>query len=228
MKQISRNSLSAQVAELIQQKIQREKLRSGDVLGTELKFAEEFGVSRNIIREAIGRLRALGIVEGKQKTGLVVGQTDPVELFEQGLSLFLMDEPINLEELAKFRYVLELGAVDLAVRNITEKQIEKMKQISEQMAEMHKLGKDKETNILEEQFHSLILQSSGSQLLARMHVVVSRYFAEASSQIDNYDPITPEGVKEHQEIANAFEKKDANMIRSLLKKHLSVTLNIDN
>ena len=228
MEGLSRNSLASQIADLIQQRINKEKLQPGDALGTEIKFAEELGVSRNIVREAIGRLRALGIVQGKQRTGLVVGQTDPVDLFNQGLPLFLVNEPINLKELAKLRYVLEIGAIDLAVENVTEKQISKMKKIAKQMAEMKNLGENKRTNLLEEEFHTLILQSSGSRLLARLHIVVSSYFSKASTQIANYDPINDKSIAEHKQIADAFERKDVDAIRALLQEHLAVILEQDN
>ena len=75
MVQLTRQTLASQVAKRIHQKIRHRKLQPGDALGTEFGLAEEFGVSRNIVREAVGRLRALGIVKGKQRIGLVVGQT---------------------------------------------------------------------------------------------------------------------------------------------------------
>ena len=224
--QLSRNSLASQVAELIQKRINKEKLQPGDTLGTELKFATELGVSRNIVREAIGRLRALGIVEGKQRTGLVVGQTDPVYLFDQGLPLFLVNEPVNISELAKLRYVLEMGAIDLAVQNAGSEQIKKMKELADQMTKMQKQGKHKQTNILEAQFHTLILRSTGSELLARMHVVVSRYFSGVSKQIADYDSMDEKSVLEHQQIADAFQRRDIDVIRFILGNHLVRILDI--
>jgi len=224
MEQISRNSLAVQVAELIQQRIHKSKLQPGDELGTEVKFAEEFGVSRNIVREAIGRLKGLGIVEGKQRTGLVVGKTDPVHLFDQGLPLFLINEPINLSELSKMRYVLEIGAIDLAVKNATDEQIKKMKELANRMATMQEQSKVKKITLLEEEFHSLILQATGSSFLTRMHVVISRYFINASTHIDNYDLITTKSILEHQQIAEAFENRDENKIRHLLQNHLQMIL----
>ncbi len=220
MAELTRNSLAFQVAELIRKRIKDGELRPGDALGTELKFAEELGVSRNIVREAIGRLRALGIVEGKQRVGLVVGQTDPVYLFDQGLPLFALHEPVKMNELAKLRYVLEMGAIDLAVQNASPGQIENMNEIAGQMAELQKQGKNDEASFLDERFHFLILQSSGSELLARMHVVVSRFFANAYKKTDGYDPIDEQSLSEHKKIAEAFRRKDTGAVRSLLQKHL--------
>ncbi len=225
MGELARNSLAFQIAELIRQKIKDGKLRPGDALGTEVRFAEELGVSRNIVREAIGRLRALGIVEGKQRVGLVVGQTDPVYLFDQGLPLFAVNEPVKMNELAKLRYVLEMGAIELAVQNASHEQIEKMRELADQMEEMQKQGKNKESNFLEEKFHSLILKSSGSELLARMHVVLSRFFINAYKKKGGYDPVDEQSLSEHKEIAEAFRRKDVEVVRSLLQRHLQKIFN---
>jgi len=78
MEQLTHQTLAVQVVKLIHQRINSKSLQPGDVLRTELELDEDFWVSRNILREAIGGLRALGIVKGKQLTGVVVGQTDPI------------------------------------------------------------------------------------------------------------------------------------------------------
>ncbi len=224
MAQPTRQTLASQIAKRIHQRISRRKLQPGDALGTELGLAEEFGVSRNIVREAIGRLRALGIVRSRQRVGLVVGQTDPIRLFEQGLPLFLSGESANLYELSKLRYALEIGAVNLAVQNASDKQIDRMAALADRMTEMVRQGKEEETDPLEEQFHSLILEATGSQLLSRMHVVVSRYFSETSSRIFNYGLINDRDASEHQRIAEAFRRRDAETVRGLLEHHLRLIL----
>ena len=222
MAQQTHQTLASQVARRIHERIRREKLQPGDALGTELGLAEEFGVSRNMVREAIGRLRALGIVRSRQRVGLVVGQTDPIRLFEQGLPLFLSGESDNIYELAKLRYVLEIGAVNFAVQNASDKQIDQMAALADRMAELIQQDKEDETDSLEAQFHGLILEATGSQLLSRMHVVISRYFAETSSRISDYGRINAEDALEHRRIAEAFGRRDTETVRRLLEHHLRV------
>ena len=220
MAQRTHQTLASQVARRIHERIRREKLQPGDALGTELGLAEEFGVSRNMVREAIGRLRALGIVRSKQRVGLVVGQTDPIRLFEQGLPLFLSGESANLYELSKLRYALEIGAVNLAVQNASNKQIDQMAALADRMAELIQQDKEEETDPLEAQFHGLILEATGSRLLSRMHVVISRYFADTSSRISDYGLINAHDALEHQRIAEAFRRRDTEKVRELLEHHL--------
>ena len=50
-------------AERIRLRIIEQSLKPGEVVGTEEKLAGEFGMSRSAIRDAIGRLRGLGLVD---------------------------------------------------------------------------------------------------------------------------------------------------------------------
>ena len=65
-------SRSHQVAEELRRRIEQGGMAEGEVLMTEGDVAREFGVSRTMAREAVSQLRALGLVEGRQRKGLIV------------------------------------------------------------------------------------------------------------------------------------------------------------
>jgi len=50
--------------------------KPGDALPKELELAEALGVSRNILREALSRLRVLGMVDSKKRRGMVLTSPD--------------------------------------------------------------------------------------------------------------------------------------------------------
>ncbi|MCK5118380.1 MAG: FCD domain-containing protein, partial [Candidatus Latescibacteria bacterium] len=85
-------------------------------------------------------------------------------------------------------------------------------------------NKVEEADSIEEQFHSLILKTSGSQLLSRMHVVISRYFAETTTRISSFGLVNSKDAIEHQKIAEAFGNRDAETVRRLLERHLRLVL----
>ena len=64
-----RDSLADQLAQSIREKLQSNAYGDGDVFMTEAQLATEFDVSRTIVREAVSRLRALGILEGATRKG---------------------------------------------------------------------------------------------------------------------------------------------------------------
>jgi GntR family transcriptional repressor for pyruvate dehydrogenase complex len=64
--------LSDQVAEALSTEIRSERLAAGDKLPTEAALVEQFGVSRTVVREAVSRLKSLGLVESRQGSGVFV------------------------------------------------------------------------------------------------------------------------------------------------------------
>ena len=64
--------LPSRVAAAITAEIAEGRLREGDRLPTEQALAEKFGVSRNVVREAISRLRSDGVVQSRQGVGAFV------------------------------------------------------------------------------------------------------------------------------------------------------------
>lgn len=72
--------LSDQVAEVLIREITDGKLKPGDKLPSEPHLVEQFEVSRTVLREAISRLKSLGLVESRQGSGVFVRGTDTMPL----------------------------------------------------------------------------------------------------------------------------------------------------
>ena len=64
--------LSDQVAQALAVEIRAGRLAVGDKLPTEAALVEQFSVSRTVIREAVSRLKSLGLVDSRQGSGVYV------------------------------------------------------------------------------------------------------------------------------------------------------------
>lgn len=64
--------LSDQVADQLAAEIRRGGLVPGDKLPTEARLVAQFGVSRTVVREAVSRLKSLGLVDSRQGSGVFV------------------------------------------------------------------------------------------------------------------------------------------------------------
>lgn len=69
--------LSDQVAEQLSGEIRQGRLAPGDKLPTEARLAEQFEVSRTVVREAVSRLKSLGLVDSRQGSGVFVSARPP-------------------------------------------------------------------------------------------------------------------------------------------------------
>jgi len=105
-------SRTEQVVEQLEELIRSSDLEVGDAFATEAELQERFNVSRHVIRDAVGRLRALGILDSRQSLGLIVARADPAGLFEKAINSWGPGSA-DLKELGLLRYALEIGVVEL-------------------------------------------------------------------------------------------------------------------
>lgn len=69
--------LSDQVAEQLSCEIKQGQLMPGDKLPTEASLVAQFAVSRTVVREAVARLKSLGLVDSRQGSGVFVNPQLP-------------------------------------------------------------------------------------------------------------------------------------------------------
>ncbi len=117
------------VAGAIQEIIRAERIGPGGRLPTEHALARRFRVSRPIVREAIQALKALGVVESRQKVGLRVLPFDPAPLFDHVIPRLRTDE--ERAELYEFRCLLEPAVLRLAARRAPRKDLEDIERLLE-------------------------------------------------------------------------------------------------
>lgn len=113
--------LPSRIAAQILQQIVDERLKPGDRLPTEQSLADRFGVSRNVVREAISRLRSDGIVQSRQGVGAFVTRSaaNPTLRFDAEA---LTDRSAFLA-LFELRAILEIRAAGLAAQRRTAAQL---------------------------------------------------------------------------------------------------------
>ncbi|MCK4624499.1 MAG: FadR family transcriptional regulator, partial [Phycisphaerae bacterium] len=175
-------TLTEQTVELLRNRITSSGLSPGEPFATEAELAGEFKVSRPVLREAISRLRAVGLLESRQCVGLIVARPDPVALFEQAVQDWALDS-IDLQQLGELRYALEIGAVELAVRRANVGQLSRLAELAEEFAKtLTEKSPARSTDRVELDFHQTILQATGNIMLMRMHRVITAFFARSAEE----------------------------------------------
>ncbi len=91
------------IADALHREIGEGRLKPGDRLPGEQVLADSFGVSRNVVREAIARLRSDRVVQSRQGIGAFV--------IRNAASPVLRIEPEVMADTASFRNVFELRAM---------------------------------------------------------------------------------------------------------------------
>lgn len=69
-------SLVDRVENRLVELLRERKLAVGDTIPKEMELAEVLGVSRTVIREALTRLRKMGLIESRKKRGSIITSPD--------------------------------------------------------------------------------------------------------------------------------------------------------
>lgn len=196
-------------------------LKIGDSIPKELEFAEALGVSRTVIREAFLRLRTIGVIESKKRSGMVLTQPDIIQNFEKAIEYNLFGEEA-LVDIFELRLILEVGMADLLFARKTQEDIEILdKIVSKQERE------EQDTSIFslkhEIAFHGKLYEMSCNSTLQRFQNLLLPVFEYVHDNM-------PEGAKDykyskggfitHRELLNILKDGNAETFREAMRNHL--------
>ena len=202
--------------------IKENALRAGDSLPKELEFAETLGVSRTAIREAMLRLRTLGLIESRKHRGMVILEPDLVHNFEKMLDPALIDVK-RLSNLFELRLMLEVGMADFVFARKTAKQLKELEDIVKNSEEQRC---DSFNFYLEEekQFHGKLYEMAGNDLLKNFQNVFMPIF-QYVHDLNRYQTayILPEGSKQvsHRDLLEELKQGTPASFRELMREHLN-------
>lgn len=198
-------------------------LPPGSKLPTEHEIMREHGVSRAVVREAITRLQAAGLVEARHGIGTFVLETatganfpiDPATVITMGDVLALLE----------LRMSFETESAYLAALRHTPEQLRAMHESIESI--QRHLETDGETKKLDFEFHLKVASATGnryfSELLNHLGLAILprtrvnlRYIAG-----NNALEYLTRSNQEHREIYSAIALRDPHSARAAMRTHLN-------
>jgi len=218
------DNLADEIAQQLRDRILKETLGPGQRLPTEQALGAQFGVSRNVVREAIARLKLTGLVETRHGVGTFVKRDLNNRPFEPEKDDLL--EFKQLIDVYRLRVEIESGAAALAATHRTTAQLEALKEALKQddhAPDDWEAGANSAVD-----FHLAVAQSSNNPYFVRIMGHVSSVIRDAVRTLRFRSSGTSrvEAVREeHQRIVDAIEKQDANAARQAMRDHLEHGIN---
>ena len=197
-KKTPRKSLSRQVMDSIQELIVSRDLQPGDALPTEKQIAEELGVSKSSVREAVKMLEALGIVEIRR--GLCTVSEPPEQGYLHVILSHVELQSGRSEELREFRRTIETAYTTLAVQTATEEDVERIRQALEQFRTHVEEGR-----VLPEddvRLHNQILYATHNSFLIGLGVALNSLLQESIGVAIEANPAI--ALRDHEAIFQGF------------------------
>lgn len=196
-------TLTARIFRHLRNGIIEGKYKSGDYL-VETKLAEELGVSRTPVREAIKQLELEDLAESIPNRGVIV----------KGIS----HEDIN--DIFTIRYLLEGLAAAWAAERIQDHQLEQLAQIIELM-EFYTQKKDFSALAkLDSEFHEIIYAACNSRTLKHILAPLHINATNARQLSLNAPERAPKSLIEHKGIYTALLSRNADEARACIEEHI--------
>ena len=145
------------VVDYFKKKILTGDLKPGEKLPPEREIAEELGVSRNSVREAIRFMDMTGVISSQQGSGNYITCDFQSSLEETMGMMFAMDQ-IDYIQISQIRYSLERLAFTLALDHASEEEIKLMEDC------VNKLDKSTDASVnneLDKKIHYTLARASG-------------------------------------------------------------------
>jgi len=209
------NNLKIEGYELLSQKVYRalktEIIKGSLKPGTKLsegKIAEQMGVSRTPVREALKELAAEGFVKMNPNQAVAVSNAS-VE---------------DVQEVLQIRGVLEGLAARLTTKTINEEEIKELEKYQKRMEQYTNKDDVLAFSEMDAEFHELILNICGNNRLIQIRKNLSDQAHRYRIRSLSVPGRLKYSLKEHQEIVEALKRKDAEQADRLSQKHIENVL----
>ncbi len=215
--------LVGEIVASLTERVQQGHWQAGDKLPSETEIMAQFEVSRTVVREALSRLQAAGVVETRHGIGTFVLPARESANFSLGsVDLAMVDDVIALLEL---RISLETEAAGLAALRRSEAQLVQMQSALDEFQSA--LGQDSDAVPSDFAFHMEVARATHNRHFADLMGYLGTMVIPRARL--NTAQTAPEGRlnylqkvhAEHESILSAIRHHDTEAARAAMRTHLS-------
>ena len=194
-------------------------LTVGDRLPTEAELAREFQVGRTSVREALQKLRALGLIETRKGLGAFVTEpaagSDPLADFAR----WTAKDPAAIEQLVEARVALETLAAALAALRATDAEIDAL----EALHQAHASAPDAGALVATDQaFHAAIMAASRNRFVQGAYEVLIDELTDFRRKTLALPWAGDRSIRGHAAIVGAIRARTPSAAREAMAEHLWV------
>lgn len=190
-------------------------LKPGDKLPTEEMLAEQLGVSRTAVREALRSLEALGIIEARQGYGRVVCDFN-FHAILNNLSYGFAFQNHNIVQVTEIRKALDAYFIKVVIDKLTADDLGVLSTIVERMYKKTAQGLDIAQE--DQDFHALLFTRADNPLALQLFEIHWAVRMNAYNQ-PPLSELLLKTAPEHAALLTAIQQRDVSEARRLILAH---------
>lgn len=192
--------------------------RPGDKLPSETELAEQFGISRITVRQALQRLSTLNLIETRLGEGSFVKTVEIDQPLDNLISIAYLGTKTQSQVL-EFRTILEVASAGLAAIRAGD---EDLLLLQENLSHMKAIAAQKDDDAfsdLDLEFHTAIGQITKNPLIIRTNSILRDVLEPSMKEVIQrmgYET----ALRYHAQIIDAIRQKDSALAEDLMRKHI--------
>lgn len=221
LNKIEVTSPSDQIIQQLRALIAQGAINPGDRLPSERALAEQFGVGRSVVREALLKLEFFGILKTRPQSGTTVEDMTSTGLSALISNMLSLADP-KPTDMVEARRILEVETARLAAERADRAAIAAIRAAHESHVASVTNGEVSiESDVL---FHLQIAEAAGNDVLHSMvSVFAPRIISSAKESRTCEDGRAGRAVEEHAAILRAIERGDPEAAGHAMHRHLVMT-----
>jgi GntR family transcriptional repressor for pyruvate dehydrogenase complex len=210
--------LYEQIVQQVEESIRKGALKPGDQLPPERELAQQFGVSRTAVREAVKALREKGFVEAYPGRGTFITDGTSHAIRQSLDRMIRIGQPEGSTFLAEVREMLEPEIAALAAARADEEDLASMR---EAVGVMDNARQDCDAFIEADlDFHLALAEAAANPIILSLIDSIVGLLREQRMRIFQVEGGPERGQFHHKRILEAVERHDAVAVREAMKAHL--------
>lgn len=194
----------------------QENLKPGDAIPKEIELAKAMGVSRTAIREALIRLKLLGLIDSKKNRGMIITRPDVLSNIKRVLDPQLLDGD-TMKEIFELRLVLEMGIADIL---FIKKNREKIAELEEIVEREEKTKNKVEKMKIDVEFHAMLYKMSDNKTILQFQKMLLPVFDYVNNGLHVRSQINDENYASHRVLLKILKNGTPEEFRNKMKSHL--------
>lgn len=209
-----------EVEERIREYIVENELKPGEKIPGEEWFAQQLGVGRPLVREAMRGLEAVGILEARRGSGRYVGEFD-AEAYLRRYTTDMLLSRYTERELLETRCVLEIAMAADATGSLTDEDLDEIRELWARIQDAASRGESSTDADLA--LHRVLMRRTDNRIIVAMLDAVHALAVRRISEGGNSSEKIAEDLAQHDVIVRAALARDGDAMRSALIAHFATT-----
>lgn len=217
-------TLVDQVEDRLLSYFKEQNLKVGDSVPNELELANALGVARNVLREALSRLKMIGLVESRTRRGMVLTEPNLFCSMSRIVDQRILSED-TLYGIMGLRIALEVGMSAAIVQHITEQDLQELETL---LCSTEIFSNNIYTPEHETAFHFKLYQISKNKIIidfqSLLYPIMQYIHDRHKKEIQQINcELEKQGrIVGHEDLVKVLRKRDVSSFQKALSYHFAV------